>query len=240
MQHATVLYDAMLEGRISLAVQPVVDIQSMHVQLYGECLARLCGPDGSNVSPGNFVPALERLNLCRHFDQFMVRRVIGLLRRNPSMSLAVNVSGQSVRHDVLWAATLLDLASELEIARRLVIEITETAPVPLSKGRMLIARLRRLGCRIAIDDFGAGYGVQTGMEIDTPDIIKIDGSVLRRARQGGRDFRRLQKLVALASNMATSVVIEGVESRSDLELARDVGARWVQGQHVGSPEPVTF
>jgi EAL domain-containing protein (putative c-di-GMP-specific phosphodiesterase class I) len=232
---ASQVYDAMLDDRLSLVFQPVLRIGEPREVLYHECLARVEARGGDALSPDRFVPALERLHLVRMFDRYVVRLAMRVLVTCPRLTIGVNVSARSVVSDGFWTQILLDLSRQPGVAERLVVEVTETAQLRLGQGRALIGQLRHLGCRAAIDDFGAGYGVQTGMEIGEPDIIKIDASLLEQARNGRDGMIRLERLVKLARTMSGSVVLEGVESEADVEIARASGVGCLQGYYFGRP-----
>lgn len=103
------------------------------------------------------------------FYRIVVSSVIDRLALDETLTLGCNISAQSALISQSWEAIFDRLERLPGVADRLVIEITETAPVVPSQGRGFSRRLNSLGCRLAIDDFGAGYGVQNGMEIGTPD-----------------------------------------------------------------------
>jgi EAL domain-containing protein (putative c-di-GMP-specific phosphodiesterase class I) len=84
---------------------------------------------------------------------------------------------------------------------------------------------------VAVDDFGKGYGVYTAMAIPRPDIIKLDRTLLLAAQDNPQGVRRLRAMVNLASEYAPQVVVEGVATAEDLQLAMEVGAKWAQGWH---------
>ncbi|CAE6935859.1 hypothetical protein R70211_05387 [Paraburkholderia domus] len=234
MEISEMVREAISEARFSIASQPVCNVEDPDLVLYRECLTRMHDREGCVVFPGSFIPSLERSGLIRWFDRYVVRRVISLLRERADLSLGVNISALSVVDDVLWESTLIDLLEAPDVARRLVFEITETAQLERGRGRFFANRLKQLGCRIAIDDFGAGYGVDTGIEIHSPDVVKIDGSFLSRAVEGEEKTSYLTRIVSLASDIAPLVVVEGVASEEDLQRVRGSGAVWAQGYYYGN------
>jgi len=127
------------------------------------------------------------------------------------------------------------LSRRRDVASRLVIEITETAPMVPEDGRRFVSRMKHLGCRIAIDDFGVGFGVKTGIEVGQPDIIKVDASFIAGARAGQAGLRRFRGMVSLARDLAGCIIVEGVEDVDDLAVVRRAGVQWVQGYHFGRP-----
>lgn len=237
MDAAALTYQAIADDRLLLAFQPIYGVDGFNDVLYQECLVRLKLDDGKGVSfPGTFIPSLERLGLMRCLDRHVTRRVIDVLKRFPELSLGVNISAQSAVDDVWWASTFADLSEEPDIASRLVFEITETARLRAGKGRPFVQRLRELGCRVAIDDFGVGYGVETGMEIGKPDVIKIDRSLLTQSDRDASTPECLVSMVSIAKDLAPHIVVEGVETASALKVVRNAGAQWAQGHYFGSPD----
>jgi len=113
--------------------------------------------------------SIERAGFLNEFYRIVVSSVIDRLALDETLTLGCNISAQSALISQSWEAIFDRLERLPGVADRLVIEITETAPVVPSQGRGFSRRLNSLGCRLAIDDFGAGYGVQNGMEIGTPD-----------------------------------------------------------------------
>lgn len=235
LQLAHDVYGAVEAGRLMMFWQPVCSIEDRGLVLYRECLARVRSAAGGGVLfPGQFIPALERVGLMRCLDRHLVRCALEVLQAHPALELGVNISGQSAVCDVWWQATLAQMAQHPDAARRLVVEITETARLVAGEGRRFCARIQALGCRVAVDDFGAGFGVETSIEVRHPDVIKIDGSILRLAVQE-QNVRRLAGMVGIAQDQAPVVVVEGVESQHDIEFVRMAGGLWVQGHNIGEP-----
>ncbi|RBB31513.1 hypothetical protein DPV79_40910 [Burkholderia reimsis] len=224
-------------GAAEFVFQPVCGARDPRAVLYHEGLVRLRSANGSGVLfPGQFIPSLERLSLMRHVDGYAVSKVMEHLAGDPDYCLGVNVSALSVGEHAWWDPILADLASMPQVARRLVVEITETARLRGPQAATFVARLRELGCRVAIDDIGEGHGVETAMTIGTPDIVKVAGSLLKAACENAAGSDRFARLIEIARKCARCVVVEGVETDEMLALARAAGADWVQGRHVGIPE----
>ncbi|KWK64583.1 EAL domain-containing protein [Burkholderia ubonensis] len=232
MDWAGEVYGAMRDARVLLRREPIRHVSGNGDVLYCECLATVVDARGSLLHPAQFIPPLERLQLIRAFDRHVLRQAVTLLRASPDVRLGINLSGQSAVVDIAWEAVLQLIERTPEVARRLVVEITETARLDPEQGRRFAQRLRQAGCRVAIDDFGVGYGVETAIGIRTPDVIKIDASFVVAARYGESHLARLERLVRLASELAEEVVVEGVEQPEDMAHAQQCGAKWVQGWFV--------
>ncbi|MET3438037.1 EAL domain-containing protein [Sphingomonas sp. 1185] len=208
--------------------QPVVGAQGG--VLYHEALSRPCGPDGAVQSPEPLLLALERLGFACLLDRHVVSAVIDELEAAPGVVLAANVSAQSLSCTYMWSEVLERLERRPDVARRLVWEITETALVAdMNRAVAFVARVRALGCRIAVDDFGVGFTSIRQLIIFSPDIIKIDRLFLDRAVLGPRDAAIFRQLVELARSFGAEVVAEGIETRAQAEIVEAAGAVWQQG-----------
>lgn len=235
MSIAKSLFDALDEYRLSFQGEPVCDVTNPSEIRYHEVL--LCETrDGVLRRVGDEIPALERLGLVRRLDQWVVESVIEELRLNPSMCLGCNISAQSATLDAWWEFAVTTLREEPEVASRLIIEITETAPLTdIEAARGFVLALQSLGCRMALDDFGCGHrGPETLVDLGV-DIAKIGDTFMRQARRDLVGAARLRHLVGFARTCASSIVVEGIESDTDAELARASGATCLQGYLFTSP-----
>ena len=115
-------------------------------------------------------------------------------------------------------------------------EITETALIEETEVAVTLAeRLRRLGCRFALDDFGSGYGGFHYLKHLPMDFLKIDREFIRDARTDEADQHVIRAIVGLAQGFGLQTIAEGVEDQETLEMLRDFGVDHVQGFHVGRP-----
>jgi EAL domain-containing protein (putative c-di-GMP-specific phosphodiesterase class I) len=231
MATAAQVFGCVAEGRLFPAWQAVSGKENI---LYHECLLRLVGDDTPAVSDA--IAALERTGLVRAFDQIMVSLVLDELETDPAVRLGVNISAASALLDSWWDDALIRLRANPAAARRLVVEITETAAFPsISSAARFTSALRELGCRIAIDDFGMGFSSVRSVLALSPDYVKIDAFFLRRAGQSARSRDALAHMIGLAGTMAAGVIVEGVETETDSRLVASLGADWQQGHHIHFP-----
>ena len=176
------LLAAIARGRVMLCAQPIVSAQGGEHVLYYECLVRIVGEEKRPiVYPSAFIPSLERLECMRFLDRYVVGMVIDFMESNGNLRLGVNISAQSANDVRWWESILLRLESRPDIACRLVVEITETTQLSFESGQVFVERLRRLGCAIAVDDFGDGFSEENSTRITSLDIIKIAGRMLPAA-----------------------------------------------------------
>ncbi len=187
MRASDAIIAALNERRIIPAFEPVADAVSRRPAFY-ECLMRIGRPDGTLIGAHDVMPIAERLGLVRLIDHRMLELVIAELDEVPDLRLSVNVSPASTIDGTWWNALAASLAGKPGLAPRVTIEITESAAIQnLDETRAFVARVKDLGCRIAIDDFGAGCTSFRNMRRLGVDLVKIDGGFVKNLpRSHGR------------------------------------------------------
>ena len=239
MALAVTLFDAMRDDRLALAWQPVRSAEDPEEILYHEGLLRIVTPGGAIETAGDAIEALERLGLIRALDRYVMAEAIRDLGIYRMKRIGVNISAQSLVRDEWWARIVESLEGQPQLAGRLHIEITETAPMAsVTQALDLVSTLRRLRCRIVIDDFGAGHAAIRLLLAFKPDIVKIDRFFVHYAKSSAQGFAALGHLIGLAGSLGALPVVEGVETASESEMVRKAGCCWQQGYHLGRPSIV--
>jgi EAL domain-containing protein (putative c-di-GMP-specific phosphodiesterase class I) len=198
---------------------------------------------GDLVPPAAFLPIAERFDLIQAIDRWVLGRAIALLRREHEagrpVTLSVNLSGRTMG-DADFAGWLEGQLTATPVPPgRLVVEITETAAiVNLERARALAATLRRLGCRLALDDFGAGFASFASLKHLSFDLLKIDGEFVRGLRDNATDRLVVEAVVAIARGLGTPSLAEFVGDEDTLAAVRALGVDYAQGFHLGRPAPV--
>lgn len=239
MGEAARLFELMFGERLILAWQAVRNAREPGAVLYYECLPSSVesGKDCKGYcAVAESIPALERLGFARLFDQHVVSLALSELESDPQAVIGVGISAQSAVLDDWWREIDARLRARRDAARRLIIEITETAEFPSrSAASSFVSHMRGLGCRIALDDFGVGFASVRRLIALAPDIVKVDGLFVRRAMESERTRETLDHLVGLAGTIAPTVVVKGIETDEHCRLAVKAGAVWHQGHHSGHP-----
>jgi diguanylate cyclase (GGDEF)-like protein len=236
MTIADEVVQALKDGRLRLAYQPIVHARSRRVSHY-ECLLRMIRPDGTVASAGQFVPAAEQMGIVHLVDRFALEATIAQLRAHPDLTLAVNVSGTAAG-DPAWLQSFVDyVRAERAVARRLIVELTETAALHhFEENARFVSQLRELGARVAIDDFGAGYTSFRNLQMLHVDTVKIDGSYVKNLAESPENQVFVRTLVGLARSFDIKTVAEWVGSDDDAALLQQFGVDYFQGFHFGEPE----
>jgi len=229
--------EAIAESRLELWLQPVVPLRSDQSGHF-EVLVRLRETDGSVISPYHFLPALERFGKMLELDRYVLREAVDLLRANPGMRVAVNLSAKSM-NDATLAGSVAQLLEKAGVeANRLSFEITETDVIQnLAQAQTLIGEIRALGCAFALDDFGAGASSMMYLRNLPVDVLKIDGSFVKEIDIDTVSRALVKSMVEVARILGKKTVAEHVSSEGVLNVVRELGIDYVQGWHVCEPGP---
>ena len=224
---------ALNERRIALAFEPVVMAAHRQVAFY-ECLMRIVRSDGSIAHANEIIPVAERVGLVRMLDHRVLELVVAELAETPSLQASVNVSPASTIDPDWWAGLGALLRAHKSAAERLVIEITETAAIQdIDDTRGFVTRVKDLGCRIAIDDFGAGYTSFRNLRKLGVDIVKIDGAFVQNIIKSEDDRAFVHTLIDLSRRLGLKTVAEWVQDEQAALTLADWGCDYLQGALVG-------
>lgn len=226
---------ALDEDRMHLVLQPVVDSRTRKPAFY-ECLMRMTKPSGVVVSAGEFIEVAEQLGIAKDVDRRTLRLAADLLRADPDIRLSLNVSGLTCAdHD--WLLELYSLiGSRRDYAHRLIVEITETATIhDLNQSIIFVDTVRDMGCKVAIDDFGAGYSSFKTLKHLPVDMVKIDGNFVRNLTTDQTDRVFLRTMAELAQNFGMETVAEYVIDEPTAKIVEETGITYLQGFHLGRP-----
>ncbi len=224
---------ALNDRRIALAYEPVVEAKSRKVAFY-ECLMRVHRPDGRIAHANEIIPVAERIGLVRMLDHRVLELVVQELAATPGLQASVNVSPASTIDPDWWAGLGALLRAHASAAERLIIEITETAAIhDVDDTRGFVTRVKDLGCRIAIDDFGAGYTSFRSLRKLGVDIVKIDGAFVANIVKSDDDRAFVHTLIDLACRLGLKTVGEWVQNEEAARLLSGWGCDFLQGALIG-------
>ncbi|WP_160936379.1 EAL domain-containing protein [Teichococcus coralli] len=236
---ATEIRTALREERFRLHAQRIAAIGVERGRHY-ELLLRMVGKDGALVSPGLFIPVAERYDLMAELDRWVLREVLQRrapqLAAVPGLSLAVNISAHSL-NDPQFLPFFLQLLQDSPLRpQALTLEITETALVSnLTSAGAMLDSIRQLGCRVALDDFGAGLSSFGYLRAFKVDVIKIDGSFIRNLPESVIDLTIVRSIHRIAHEIGAETVAEFVENGLILERLREIGVDYAQGHAIAVP-----
>jgi len=228
------IVSALNDRRISLAFQPIVTAGSERRTAYYECLLRIRRADGSLLPASAVVPLAEKLGLVRLVDARVLELTMAELIAAPDLRLSVNVSPATTM-DLTWLRALEAYQRTHPGAiERLMVEITETSAIAdVEDTRRFVARVQSLGCRVAIDDFGAGHTSFRNLRKLGIDCVKIDGAFVASFQSSADDRHFVQTLLDLARHMELTTIAEWVPNEQVAQVLADLGCHYLQGDHTG-------
>jgi diguanylate cyclase (GGDEF)-like protein len=227
------ILSALNERRIFIVFEPIVEVGTRRPAFY-ECLMRIKRPDGSLLAVNEFIPWAERLGLVRLLDHRVLDLVAAEMIASPGLNASVNVSAASTADPDWWSGLGTMLRAHPGIAERLTVEITETAAIQdIDETRGFVARVKDLGCRIAIDDFGAGYTSFRNLRKLGVDLVKIDGAFVQNLARSEDDRAFVHTLIDLGRRLGLKTVAEWVQDEASAAMLAEWGCDYLQGMLIG-------
>ncbi len=234
---------ALDEDRFVLYCQPIMHLASNQVTQW-ELLLRMLGDDGEMIPPAAFIPTAERFGLIQEIDRWVVAKAIEALDTHRDwpggVRFEVNVSGKSMSDPALLELVERELREKAVDPANLVFEITETAAIAnMEEARAFADRLTKLGCRFALDDFGAGFSSFYYLKYLPLNYLKIDGDFIKGLVSSATDQLVVQSMVDIARGMGMKTIAEFVEGPETAEMLHAKGVDYSQGYFHGRPRPVS-
>ncbi len=234
---------ALDEDRFNLLFQPIVPVSvSDTVPAHYEFLLRM-QRDNECILPMAFIPAAERYKLMPEIDRWVVNKTITLLKEFPHFSesaiVLVNLSGQSLC-DISFVEYLEEeIKTHSLIVSGICFEISERAVISNLRGvRDAIKRLKKCGCRFALDDFGGGLNSMGNLPELGVDYVKLDGNFVKNMCNDPINAAMVRAINEIAHTMGVATIAEMVESEEVLESIRVLGVDYCQGHVIALPQPV--
>ena len=222
---------------LALAYQPIIDASSGEV-VGREALLRWRHPKRGEIPPDQFIPIIEDAGLIHQIGDWVIREACAEAARwDSSMRVAVNISAAQLTGAGLAKTVLGALAATRLEPSRLELEVTESVFLGDDAATLAsLERLRSLGVRLVLDDFGKGYSSFGYLSRAHFAKIKIDQSFVRGAAEGAKDCVAIvHAILALARGLGVETTAEGVETEAQAEIMRQLGCTQLQGFYFGRP-----
>jgi diguanylate cyclase (GGDEF)-like protein len=221
--------------------QPIVNLQTEALEGI-EALVRWNHPERGILPPSEFLQEAEKSDQILHIDRWVLREACRQVHTwqevfpgAADLFVCVNVSAKLLQNSGFADVVSQALTASGLAAKDLIIEITETALVTDTEAAFVeIARIKELGVKLALDDFGAGYSSMTHLQTFPIDIIKIDRSFVSAIGDEQRSKVALA-LVKVAETLQLTTVAEGIDSEVQLEYLRALDCQFGQGYHFAKP-----
>jgi diguanylate cyclase (GGDEF)-like protein/PAS domain S-box-containing protein len=225
-----------------LHAQPITPISAVATPWY-ELLLRLPDDRGELIAPGTFLDDAERFGLIEQIDRWVLEQAVRHLHDSHAVGhklmLSVNVSGRTMGDPALGTDVAKLLSRHPIPASSLIVEVTETAAITNMKHvHSLVQELRRLGCKLALDDFGAGFASFYYLKQLRFDYLKIDGEFIRNLCRTDSDQLIIQAVVTIARGLSAITIAEFVGDDATVDLLQALGVDYGQGYHLGRPLPL--
>jgi EAL domain-containing protein (putative c-di-GMP-specific phosphodiesterase class I) len=219
------------DGAFSLAFEPIVDLKTSITKHY-EALSRF----QPGHSPAETISFAEEMGLIDPFDLAVALKGFGILESDPAItaSIAINISGRSIANPASFGLLAGVLSKKRALAKRVLIEITESAEMPdLSAAAKAIQMLREMGYRVGIDDFGSGAASLHYLHAFAVDFVKVDGGLIGRLGQSPREDALLKSVLSSCRELGIETIAEWIDSPEKLQRCRDMGFQFGQGRFFG-------
>ena len=233
---------ALAEDRFLLYAQPILDSKTNQISQF-EILLRMTDEENRILPPAAFLSTAERFGLIQSVDRWVVRHAILLMaeqhRAGNPVHLSVNLSGKSLADTELLSIIESELEANEVPPSTLTLEITETSAISDTNRAQAFANgLKRIGCRLALDDFGVGFSSLYHLKHLPVDFLKIDGSFIRELPDSTVDQHLVRAMVEVARALGKRTVAEFVGNEETVRLLQEFGVDFLQGYHIGKPMAV--
>jgi diguanylate cyclase len=231
---------ALTNGEIHVLFQPKWLVKESRIG-GAEALVRWKHPQFGPVSPDLFIPLLEDNGHIEELTLFVVDQCLANLNgwraSHPDINLAVNISAALLDNAAFVDQLAARITAQAGMAAALTLEVTESATIASAAPAIAaLERLRGLGVRISIDDYGTGQSTLTYLKSFPADEIKIDKSFVTGMASNHSDQILVRSTIELAHELGFKVVAEGVEDGQCLEMLTRFGCDVAQGWHIGKPD----
>ena len=234
---------ALAHNGFELLAQPVMSLLGRQVAQY-ELLLRMRDRQGDLIRPGSFLYVAERLGLSGDIDRWVVERATEMLAqqraRGRDLRIEINLNARTVG-DLQLTELIEQRLSETGIPPdRLIFEVPETAAVAhVASAAAFAQRLSELGCKFALDDFGASFGSFYYLKHIPFDYLKIDGEFVTSCADNETDRTLISAVVHVARNMGKYTIAEFAGDQQTVKVLTRLGVDFVQGYYLGGPAPLS-
>jgi EAL domain-containing protein (putative c-di-GMP-specific phosphodiesterase class I) len=212
---------------------------------HGEVLVRMLDENNEIVGPGSFIPSAERYFLMPAIDRWVVENTFKMLVLNKNevakkvSTCCINLSGQSLSDERFMDFLVNQIQDSGVPTELLCFEITEPAIIAnLCQATRLISKLRDMGCRFALDDFGVGLSSFSYLKSLAVDYLKLDGCFVNNMVNDAMDGAMVKAINQIGHTMGIKTIAEFVENAVTLRAISDIGVDYAQGYIIAAPAPI--
>jgi len=248
MQWVQRIQHVLEQNRFRLFFQPIAKLHrepGERITTHGEVLIRMLDDDQRIVGPGAFIPSAERYLIMPAVDRWVVSNTFRMLMLDKEKvverisTCCINLSGQSLSDERFLDFLVEEIRNSGVPPELLCFEITETAVIAnLCNASRLISKMREMGCRFALDDFGVGLSSFGYLKNLAVDYLKLDGCFVKNMVKDNIDHAMVKAINHIGHTMNIKTIAEFVEDQETLQAVREVGVDYAQGYVIARPAPI--
>lgn len=246
MQWVARINDALEHEKFVLYYQDITPLQDKTILPHREILLRMIDDDGSVVLPTTFIAAAERYGIMQRIDQWVISNILEWLENHCQQNkvldferVFINLSGTSLGDETFLLFIREKLKQAAHLTHCLGFEITETSAIAdFSNAEKFISEIKKAGCQVALDDFGAGMSSFSYLRSLPVDFIKIDGSFVRTMLDDPMDMAIVRSINQVGHVANIGTIAEFVESAEIEQALIEIGIDFAQGFNIAAPVPL--
>jgi len=237
MQMIATIKNAINSSKIISYFQPIIDNKTQEVVKY-ESLVRLIDENNKILSPFVFLDVAKKGNYYLKITNIVLEHSFKILQ-NCKSDISINLSALDIEQKSMRKKIFALLNEHQEYAHRIVFELLEDEAISdFELIKDFIVEVKKYGVKIAIDDFGAGYSNYERLLQYQPDILKIDGCLIRDIETSSYSLSVVKSIVTFAKEQNLQTIAEFIENESIFNIVRDLGVDYSQGYYFGKPGPL--
>lgn len=233
----TQLINSMKMDQLVPFFQPIINTKNNSIEMY-EVLMRI-KDEADFIAPFKYIQIAEENNLIKELDLIMIEKTILYKLSNPSLSdvvFSINISNNTLTQESFYESVKVLIDKYPISAKTLIFEITETYAIDnFNKMRSNIVKLRTLGIRFSLDDFGTGFSNIESLKNLDIDFIKIDGSFIKKVSHDNQDKNIILAITLLANAFDTKIIAEYVENEAIINALKSFNINLMQGYYFEKP-----
>ena len=236
MKGLSIIKDAIENNLLVPFYQPIYELKTKQITKY-ESLIRIVQKDGTIISPYKFLDIAVKSKLYSNITKTVITKSFEYFRDKKDLSFSVNLSFKDI-NSTKTVEFIQDSIQKFPNPQRITFEILETDKIEdYQLLKQFISQMKVYGVKFAIDDFGSGYSNFTHILELELDYLKIDASIIKNVRTSEFSRKTIHTIVNLASSINIQTIAEYVEDEESMELLEEIGVDFIQGYHIGKPEP---
>ena len=223
--------DAIAQGRVKAFFQPIYNPNTNTIEKY-EALMRIINTNGTHTMPDNFLDIAKQVRLYTQLTKIMIKDILEKLEEF-KQPLSVNLSMEDIESQDV-RNFIFHKVKESGLAHLLTFEIVETKQITsYVKILSFMRRMRTLGCKFALDDFGSGFSnFEYLLKLDV-DYLKIDGSLIKNINHSKKNEALVQTVINFAQNLGMKTIAEYVSTKAIYDKVQSLGVDYMQGFYIG-------